>query len=138
MADERGLWSANQLWTDLRRSAPRRVRADQLGLLRPGYASRSARRGKGEEAVADGGKEARGQHPVSDRVVVAAWRAPQIWPRPDEFVPLGQHDPGALGAEPQALLGLRGNFDRQRRLRRRAVRHRQNQHAGFAGVIGRA
>ena len=72
-------------------------------LLGPRHAPRIAAGSEGKKAVPDGREEPWRQHAVGNRAVIAARRAPQIGARPNEFIPLGKHDPGALGVEPQAL-----------------------------------
>ncbi len=107
-------------------------------LFRPGHTPCPARRSKSEKSITDDREQPRRQHAVGDRACIAAWCAPHVRPRPDEFIPHGKHNPRAVSVEPQAFLDRRRNFHGERGLRGRAVRDRQHQDARFAGIIGRA
>ena len=62
---------------------------------------------------------------------------PQIGAWPDKSIGVGDNDPRPLIVEPEAPLRLDRNFDREVRLRRRRMRHGQNQNDVLTVLIFR-
>ena len=67
----------------------------------------------GEKTLANGGEQARREHPISDRGVICAGQAAQIGAGPNKIVPLGKHDPGAGVVKLEPGFDLLRNLDRQ-------------------------
>ena len=106
-------------------------------LLGPRHAPRIAAGSEGKKAVPDGREEPWRQHAVGNRATSPPGARRKSGPgQMNSFHSESTTQERSVSSRKRSL-DARGNFGRKRGLRRRAVRDRQDQHAGFSGLSGR-